>query len=243
MRRVNRIIAAGLILVLLLSVNTPFSVSASGVKLNKTKLTLTVGTSATLKLTGTGNKKIVWRSSDTKTVTVTAKTKNGKKAKVKAKKAGKATVSAKVGKKTCKCRITVNKKNTDPEPTEEPEATEEPGTSTPPDVTPEVLPENYKKITPLEAKKIMDSSTDCVIVDVREADEYAEGHIPHAIQISNGIIKDEMLPELPDLNQLILVYCRSGRRSKEASIKLLNIGYTNVYDFGGIIDWPYTIVK
>ena len=81
-----------------------------------------------------------------------------------------------------------------------------------------------------------------VIVDVRREDEYAAGHIPEAILIPNETIGNDQPAELPDLNQIILVYCRSGRRSKEASQKLANMGYTNVYEFGGIIDWTGEVV-
>jgi rhodanese-related sulfurtransferase len=81
-----------------------------------------------------------------------------------------------------------------------------------------------------------------VIVDVRREDEYAKGHIPGAILIPNESIGTEQPSELPDLDQIILVYCRSGRRSKEASQKLADIGYTNVYEFGGIVDWTGEIV-
>lgn len=81
-----------------------------------------------------------------------------------------------------------------------------------------------------------------VIVDVCREDEYANGHIPGAILIPNESIGTEQPSELPDLDQIILVYCRSGRRSKEASQKLADIGYTNVYEFGGIVDWTGEIV-
>ena len=82
-----------------------------------------------------------------------------------------------------------------------------------------------------------------VIVDVRREDEYKAGHIPGAIRVTNEDIGDTMPAELPDLDQIILVYCRSGRRSKEASEKLAKLGYTNVYEFGGIIDWDGEVVK
>ena len=82
-----------------------------------------------------------------------------------------------------------------------------------------------------------------IIIDVRRQDEYDEGHIPGAVLIPNESISDKQPEELPDLNQIILVYCRSGRRSKEASQKLANIGYTNVYEFGGINTWTGEIVN
>jgi rhodanese-related sulfurtransferase len=79
-------------------------------------------------------------------------------------------------------------------------------------------------------------------VDVRRHDEFDEGHIPGAICIPNESIIDSMPSELPDLDQIILIYCRSGRRSKEAAQKLNDMGYTNVYEFGGIIDWTGEVV-
>jgi len=82
-----------------------------------------------------------------------------------------------------------------------------------------------------------------VIVDVRREDEYAEGHIPEAILIPNESIGNTNPKELPDSDQIILVYCRSGRRSKEASQKLADLGYSHVYEFGGIIDWTGEVVK
>ena len=101
-----------------------------------------------------------------------------------------------------------------------------------------VVPE-YHKITAEEAKARMDSGDPLLIVDVRTAEEYASGHVPGAINVPNEGILDEMPVELPDKNAEILVYCRSGRRSSDASHKLVAMGYTAVYDFGGIIDWPY----
>lgn len=82
-----------------------------------------------------------------------------------------------------------------------------------------------------------------IIVDVRRQDEYDAGHIPGAILIPNESIEKDRPKELPDLDQIILIYCRSGRRSKEASEKLANMGYTNIYEFGGIITWPGETVK
>ncbi|MBE5969459.1 MAG: rhodanese-like domain-containing protein [Lachnospiraceae bacterium] len=101
----------------------------------------------------------------------------------------------------------------------------------------------YNQISQEEAKQMMTLDDGHVIVDVRRADEYKEGHIPGAILIPNESISSEQPKELPDLEQIILVYCRSGRRSKEAAEKLANIGYTNVYEFGGIIDWTGDIEK
>ncbi len=101
----------------------------------------------------------------------------------------------------------------------------------------------YEKITAKEAKTIMDSKTDYIIIAARTEEEFAEGHIENAILIPEYEIKDRAEKELPDKDALILVYCRSGRRSKIASEELVNLGYTNVKEFGGIIDWPYETVK
>ena len=100
----------------------------------------------------------------------------------------------------------------------------------------------YAQISQDEAKLMMKDDDGHVIVDVRRADEYAEGHIPGAILIPNEEIGTKEPEELPDKYQIILVYCRSGRRSKEASQKLADMGYVNVYEFGGIIDWTGEIV-
>ena len=99
----------------------------------------------------------------------------------------------------------------------------------------------YEQITAQEAKTIMDSETDYIIIDARTQEEFAEGHIENAILIPEYEIKDRAEKELPDKDALILVYCRSGRRSKIASEELVRLGYTNVKEFGGIIDWPYEI--
>lgn len=96
----------------------------------------------------------------------------------------------------------------------------------------------YKQISQEEAKEMMAKDDGHVIVDVRRQDEYNAGHIPGAILIPNESIDKERPKELPDLDQIILVYCRSGRRSKEASGKLAKMGYTNIYEFGGINTWP-----
>ena len=101
----------------------------------------------------------------------------------------------------------------------------------------------YEQITAEQAKTIMDTETDYIIIDARTEEEFAEGHIENAILIPEYEIKDRAEKELPDKEQLILVYCRSGRRSKIASEELVKLGYTNVKEFGGIIDWPYDIVK
>ncbi len=101
----------------------------------------------------------------------------------------------------------------------------------------------YRQISVDEAKKIMTSEEGYIILDVRRADEFSEGHIPGAINVANEEIGTEEIPELPDKAQLILVYCRSGRRSKEASEKLVKLGYTNIVEFGGINDWTGEIEK
>ena len=101
----------------------------------------------------------------------------------------------------------------------------------------------YEQITPQEAKTIMDTESEYIIIDARTEEEFAEGHIENAILIPEYEIADRAEKELPDKEQLILVYCRSGRRSKIASDELVKLGYTNVKECGGIIDWPYEIVK
>lgn len=101
----------------------------------------------------------------------------------------------------------------------------------------------YKQISQDEAKAMMARDDGHIIVDVRRQDEYDAGHIPGAILIPNESIDKERPKELPDLDQIILVYCRSGRRSKEASEKLAKMGYTNIYEFGGIITWPGETTK
>ena len=100
----------------------------------------------------------------------------------------------------------------------------------------------YEQITAEDAKKFMDTESDYSIVDARTEEEFAEGHIPGSILIPEYEIADRAQSELPDKDQLILVYCRSGRRSKIASQALSDLGYTNVKEFGGIIDWPYDVV-
>lgn len=96
---------------------------------------------------------------------------------------------------------------------------------------------SYTQISMKEAVTMMEEETGYIILDVRTAEEFAEKHIPNAINIPNETIGSEEIAELPDKNQLILVYCRSGNRSKQASEKLVALGYTNIYEFGGIIDW------
>ena len=100
----------------------------------------------------------------------------------------------------------------------------------------------YKKITSDEAKKMMETQK-VIVVDVRTLEEYTEGHIPNAISVPLETIENEAEAKLKNKDDLILVYCRSGRRSREAALKLIEKGYTNVIDFGGIQDWNAEIVK
>ena len=101
----------------------------------------------------------------------------------------------------------------------------------------------YDQISGAEAKALMDSESGYIIIDARTHEEYDQGHIPGAILIPEYEIANRAEKELPDKNQLILVYCRSGRRSKIAAEELVKLGYTNVKEFGGIIDWEYDIEK
>ena len=102
---------------------------------------------------------------------------------------------------------------------------------------------SYRQISMDEAVKMMKDEKNYIILDVRRPDEYAEGHIPGAINVPNEEIGTVKIAELPDKSQLILVYCRSGRRSKEASEKLVKLGYTNIVEFGGIQDYEGEIEK
>ena len=96
----------------------------------------------------------------------------------------------------------------------------------------------YRQITMEEAVTMLEEESGYTILDVRTAQEYSEKHIPGAINIANESIGTEDIPELPDKDQLILVYCRSGNRSKQASEKLVKLGYTNIVEIGGINSWP-----
>ena len=102
--------------------------------------------------------------------------------------------------------------------------------------------DTYTQISQEEASKMMELDDGHIIVDVRRQDEYDEGHIPGAICIPNESIGCDSPEALPDYDQIILIYCRSGRRSKEAAGKLAGMGYTNIYEFGGILDWVGDIV-
>ena len=95
----------------------------------------------------------------------------------------------------------------------------------------------YRQVSPEEAAAMMEEETDYIILDVRTQEEYETAHIPGAICIPNETIGTDEIPELPDKDQLILVYCRSGNRSKQASEKLAKQGYTNIVEFGGINSW------
>jgi len=102
----------------------------------------------------------------------------------------------------------------------------------------------YRKITAAQAKEMIDSKAYDFIIDVRTAQEFAQGHIPNAVLIPNETITTSRQPEeLPDLHAVLLVYCRSGNRSAQAVKKLVALGYTKVYDFGGIGDWPYEVTR
>lgn len=96
----------------------------------------------------------------------------------------------------------------------------------------------YRQVTAEEAIALMEKESGYIILDVRTVQEYSEKHIPKAVNIPNESIGTEEIPALPDKNQLILVYCRSGNRSKQASEKLAALGYTNIVEFGGINSWP-----
>lgn len=96
----------------------------------------------------------------------------------------------------------------------------------------------YHKITADEAKKMMEEGG-VTVVDVRTAEEYEQKHIPGAILVPNESIKEEQPEALPDLDAVLLIHCRTGVRSKQASDKLASLGYRHIYDFGGIVDWPY----
>ncbi len=101
----------------------------------------------------------------------------------------------------------------------------------------------YRQISMDEAISLMETEKDYIILDVRRQDEYNEKHIPGAVLVPNETIGTQPIPELPDKEQMILVYCRSGNRSKQASEKLAEMGYLNVLEFGGIIDWPGDVIS
>ena len=102
---------------------------------------------------------------------------------------------------------------------------------------------DFRQISMQEGLELMENDSDYIILDVRRTDEFEEGHIPGAVNIPNETIGTEEIEQLPDKNQTIYVYCRSGNRSKQASKKLAELGYTNVVEFGGIIDYSGEIEK
>ena len=103
---------------------------------------------------------------------------------------------------------------------------------------------SYQQITAEEAKSMMEEQPDAVILDVREQDEYDAGHIPGAVLLSVGTIDEETAASaIPENDTVVLVYCRSGNRSKTASQSLVDLGYTQIYEFGGIKDWPYEVER
>jgi rhodanese-related sulfurtransferase len=102
--------------------------------------------------------------------------------------------------------------------------------------------DGYRQVDAEEAKRIMDEETGYIILDVRTEQEYSEGHIPGAVLLPDYEVAERAEELLPDKEQLILVYCRSGNRSRGASAALAKLGYTNVVEFGGIRSWPYDIV-
>ena len=103
--------------------------------------------------------------------------------------------------------------------------------------------QSYRQINMDEVIAMMEAENDYIILDVRTPEEFSEKHIPGAINVANETIGSEKIPELPDKDQLILVYCRSGNRSKQAAEKLVALGYTNIVEFGGINDWPGEVVS
>lgn len=107
----------------------------------------------------------------------------------------------------------------------------------------EIQTPQYQQITAEQAKELMDTETDYIILDARTQEEFDEGHIDGAILIPEYEVATRAEKELSDKDRLILVYCRSGRRSKIAAQALVDLGYTNVKEFGGIIDWPYETVR
>ncbi len=129
------------------------------------------------------------------------------------------------------CAAKPSSKETTAAPTEEPDGSKS-GAGKP----------IYRKITADEAKKIIDENADAVLLDVRTDEEYKEKRIDGSVLIPDNEIAERAEAELPDKDAVILIYCRSGRRSKAASDVLIDMGYTQVYDFGGIIDWPYETV-
>lgn len=109
--------------------------------------------------------------------------------------------------------------------------------------TPAMQAKGYTTISAEQAKELMDTEMDYILLDVRTQQEFDEGHLPGAVLLPNEDIVNASPELLPDKEQLILIYCRSGNRSKQASEKLAALGYLNLFEIGGILDWPYEIVK
>ena len=107
---------------------------------------------------------------------------------------------------------------------------------------PQASADSFRQISMEEAAAMMQAQEGYIILDVRTVQEYESGHIPGAICIPNETISDAEIPQLPDKDQLILVYCRSGNRSKQAAAKLARLGYKNIVEIGGIGAWPGEIV-
>lgn len=101
----------------------------------------------------------------------------------------------------------------------------------------------YRQIDMAQASQMMEAESGYLILDVRTRAEFDEGHIPGAVNLPNEDIREDTVTALPDKQQLIMVYCRSGRRSKEAAAKLTELGYTNIVEFGGIKDWTGNVEK
>ena len=249
---------AGLLLVSTVSVTgSPPGISLAKKKIarSRTKAEVKSGGSVTLTLKNVPakfKKKVKWSTSNKKVATVKAK-KNPRKAVVKVVAEGEATITARYKKKAYKCKVIAKDTGrADPSASPEPEASADPSASPEASADPSASPEptatstpipSYKSITQEEAREMMKRDDGHVIVDVRRLSEYTTGHIEGAILIPNESITTERPAKLPDLNQIILVYCRSGNRSKQASQKLGDMGYTQVYEFGGINTWAGPIVK
>lgn len=104
-------------------------------------------------------------------------------------------------------------------------------------------PTNVKRISPIETKELMEKNKNIKLLDVRTKEEYKSGHISGAVVLPNELINERNLSIIPDKEQTIIVYCQSGGRSSQAASKLSKLGYSNVYDLGGIMNWPYNIEK
>ncbi len=103
--------------------------------------------------------------------------------------------------------------------------------------------QSFEVISAREAKDMLDNDSSIVLIDVREQDEYLDEHIPNAVLLPLGELESRLVGKYPDKSTTFIIYCRSGNRSNEAAEIFVELGYTNVYDMGGIIDWPYTTIK